>query len=103
MRSKLIAYFLLTSIIAVQAYTQDIEFADLGLPNSGRLVLLVQGTELGKFARAVDDASNGMLSEAMSEASFKGLKDTHLPCTPSAHVQELILWGWAPITSIATL
>ena len=54
MRSKLLAYFLLTSIIVVQAYTQDIEFADLGLPNSGRLVLLVQGTELGKFARVVE-------------------------------------------------
>jgi leucyl aminopeptidase len=78
MRSKLLAHFLLTSITAVQAYTQDIEFADLGLPKSGRLVLLVQGTELGKFARAVDDESNGMHSEAMNEASFKGLKDTHL-------------------------
>ena len=65
------------SFSATSLASQSFEFAELTIPESGRIVVpVMQQDELSGIAKQVDEMTNGAVSAAMQDADFKGKKDT---------------------------
>ncbi|MBL6689356.1 MAG: leucyl aminopeptidase [Pseudomonadales bacterium] len=68
---------------------QSIQFERFSIPDAGRIVLALQGSELTGAAADVNARTQGALAAAVKEAKFKGKKD-----------KKLTLYGIAPYDRI---